>query len=919
MVHRDRWGFVRGIAICTGLILSGAALAQGEPANQNGADSAPNQAAQGAPAAAGQQPQIAGQLQEVVVTATHFATPVDETPLSISAETVGDLLQRGIVNFSDLVGTVPSVQINGQVGTGLANIAIRGILQNGPGAATTGFYLDNVPLQAWNNALTGGVNENGTPLPPIFDLQRVEVLEGPQGTLFGASSEGGTIRYITPAPSLDSWHIYAKLDGSQTDHARGINYAPGLAVGGPIIPGVLGFRGSVYTSHQAGWINMEDPLTYQTIGKGLNSTDVDEYHAAFLWKPTSSFSAQAGLFYSHQSTPYDSDTFNLSEPYPIVFPELGFNGTGRNPLPVCMGTGATATVFQGKSYPGCGGYGGHLTYLRPGYSYGPYDLPRYTIIGETPQLDSPAVTSLTIPSLDLTWTFTDFSAQLFSSYVDEAANQIGVTNSEMTPAGVYGTEGPAVMNEGWGFPANYPEQGFDDFHTASNRRSWAEDLRFSSIDGPTDMAAYHFSWTAGLYYEDDWEHAGFDNLEPAGMLDSEAQALFGESAVQRWGAPAIPFPNSMESYAEFHQELSDTNSAVYAEGNFNITNHLQLTLGVRESIVTFAFTSSHYGPVSGADVPTVANGGLEAGKSKQEPFTPKAELTYRFTRDKLIYFLADEGFRPGGANTPLPAGQCAQGAALYGLTVNDLPDTYNPDTDWNYELGTKLGLANGRVQFNGDIYHILWSNVQSSQAPGGGCGDQFTTNAGHAVSQGIELSGQAIVLAPLTLNAAFGYDHAYYTENAVAVHGAPGFPSLTVAFEGEDFPLAPWTLDLGGRFDIAAAFHLGQVLDPYIRADWHKSAGYGPTSQYPLGSYTPDTIEQPSISELNLRAGVTAGPVDVNVYAINALNFDRGFLAGGRSGCENAACTLYTTYAPFMSATVPFPPLTVGLQFTYTD
>jgi hypothetical protein len=261
-----------------------------------------------------------------------------------------------------------------------------------------------------------------------------------------------------------------------------------------------------------------------------------------------------------------------------------------------MGSGAAATVFQGKSYPGCGGYGGSLAYLRPGYTYGPYSLSPYTTIGETPQLDSPAVTSLTIPSLELTWTFSAFTAQLFSSYVDEAANQVGVTNSEITPAGVYGTEGPHVMNEGWGFLANFPEQGFDDFHTASNRRSWAEDLRFSSIQGPTEMGAGHFSWTAGLYYEDDWEHAGFDNLEPAGMLNSEAEALFGETALQRWGANAIPFPDSMESYAEFHQQLSDTNSAIYAEGNFNITNHLQATVGLRESRSVRITTDRSRGP-----------------------------------------------------------------------------------------------------------------------------------------------------------------------------------------------------------------------------------------------------------------------------------------------------------------------------------
>ena len=93
-----------------------------------------------------------------------------------------------------------------QLGTGLANVEIRGIAQGSQGAATTGFYLDDTPISKRN--VGGGVaTSNGTPLPPLFDLQRVEVLRGPQGTLYGSGSEGGTVRYITPDPDLNKYEF----------------------------------------------------------------------------------------------------------------------------------------------------------------------------------------------------------------------------------------------------------------------------------------------------------------------------------------------------------------------------------------------------------------------------------------------------------------------------------------------------------------------------------------------------------------------------------------------------------------------------------------------------------------------------------------------------------------------------------------
>src|SRR2546429_3459730 len=146
-------------------------------------------------------------LQEVVVTATRREESLSKVPLSVTALTQESLDERGIKDFSQVARFTPGVNFDN---SGTNNISIRGISGTG-GAGTTGIYIDDTPIQM--RALAFNPDEA---LPKAFDIARVEVLRGPQGTLFGAGSEGGTVRYITTQPSLSKTSVYSRAEFSST-------------------------------------------------------------------------------------------------------------------------------------------------------------------------------------------------------------------------------------------------------------------------------------------------------------------------------------------------------------------------------------------------------------------------------------------------------------------------------------------------------------------------------------------------------------------------------------------------------------------------------------------------------------------------------------------------------------------------------
>lgn len=238
------------------------------------------------------------QLQEIVVTSTRNAEPINKVPISVVAFSQATLDKLSVRSADDVMALTPGVDFSrGVEGFGLnTTIDIRGIGST-VGSATTGIYIDDTPIQTRTLLYS-----SGNFWPVMFDLDRVEVLRGPQGTLFGAASEGGTVRFITPEPSLKEYSGYTRTEGAVTQGAGDPSYEAGAAFGGPIVSDVLGFRVSAYYRHDGGFIDRvrfgsTDPSDYQRDTNSLNSTAL---RAALKWAPVSGLTISPSMFIQEQ-------------------------------------------------------------------------------------------------------------------------------------------------------------------------------------------------------------------------------------------------------------------------------------------------------------------------------------------------------------------------------------------------------------------------------------------------------------------------------------------------------------------------------------------------------------------------------------------------------------------------------------------
>jgi outer membrane receptor protein involved in Fe transport len=214
-------------------------------------------------------------LSEIVVTATRREERLQDVPISVAAFSQEKLDAQGLHNIDDLTRLSPGVtfQRNAMSSSGNYNdegsdINIRGV-DSTAGTSTTGIYIDDTPIQTRHIGF-GSINA----FPALFDLDRVEVLRGPQGTLFGAGAEGGVVRFIAPEPNLHHSAAYVRADVAATDGGSP-SYEGGGAFGAPIIDDVLAFRASVSFRRDGGWV---DRVGYTLFPDSLEPTPTPVYN-----------------------------------------------------------------------------------------------------------------------------------------------------------------------------------------------------------------------------------------------------------------------------------------------------------------------------------------------------------------------------------------------------------------------------------------------------------------------------------------------------------------------------------------------------------------------------------------------------------------------------------------------------------------
>jgi iron complex outermembrane recepter protein len=227
-------------------------------------------------------------LQEVVVTANKRLENLKDVPTAISVIDGGEIAEHHIDDVEDLTRIVPGLNFSTAGGEGQDSVSIRGISSN-VGSQTVGIYLDDVPL------LTTDSYE-GVSIPKMLDMSRVEVLKGPQGTLYGAGSEGGTVRFISNQPVLNEFQDSARGEVSYTSLAGSPNYDVQDVVNLPIVTDTLALRGAVEQSNQAGWINRYS-LEGQQTGKDVNDENDVAVRLSGLYAPGGGWTIVPAVFY----------------------------------------------------------------------------------------------------------------------------------------------------------------------------------------------------------------------------------------------------------------------------------------------------------------------------------------------------------------------------------------------------------------------------------------------------------------------------------------------------------------------------------------------------------------------------------------------------------------------------------------------
>lgn len=626
------------------------------------------------------------QIEEVIVTAQKRSESLQTVPLSITAIGAEALEKRAIVDFFDYGTKIPNLGF-GYTGDGIGTsrtISIRGI----SGDYVTSIYLDETPLPDSIN-------------PRILDTDHIEVLRGPQGTLYGARSMAGVVRILTKQPDLTKADGFIHAGLSDTWHTDEPNYE---VDGGFNVPlgDVAALRVSGFYQRDAGYLwrtYCTDPATAGTTCFPLtqnpalvttvkNQGAINEYGgtATLTIRPNDALTIIPRFLYQRS-------TYNG---FPLLdAPQQG--GPIGFPFPAPASISPTPPITPSNFVQG-----------------------RFFNLAETGS-DRFTLGTLTV-KLDTGVGRLVSSTSYFSRNVFETENQTEWVWQNFIGPVSGGLPLPGTMSE---------QKRYDEF---------VQEVRFASeLQGPTQFVVG--AYFSSLHGSVPW--AGF-------YPDADMPGLAGEYGPAAALDPADPNNVFSESYYTSVRE-----PALFGDVSYKFNPAWKASAGLRLYKIDTTAGGSQEGAGTGGGAPLVDPTQTVTAKG----VIPKGELDYQFSRDGMLYALITKGFRPGGLVPAVPAATCDQ--YLPPGTDAGKARHYNADSLWNYELGAKTGWLDNALTLNGSAFYIKWDNIQQwVPLP---CGFQYRANAGSAVSKGFELELHSRPIADLDLSAGVGYNDAHIT------------------------------------------------------------------------------------------------------------------------------------------------------------
>ncbi len=485
------------------------------------------------------EPAAAAGLEEIVVTATRREERLQDVAISVVAFDQSKLDEQGVKSIDDLARVSPgfNVQRNGAAysyNDEFTDINIRGV-DSTAGTSTTGIYIDDTPIQTRHIGF-GSINA----FPALFDLADVEVLRGPQGTLFGAGAEGGAVRFISPEPDLQKSRGYAKADVAYTEHGAP-SYEGGAAFGAPLIEDKLAFRVSVSYRYDGGWV---DRVGYTLSPNASVQLPTPVYNGVIT---------QANANYWETSTARAALKWQVTDALEIM-PSIYYQSLRIND---------TAAYWVAISNPQDQQY-------RNGNA-----------------LTNPDHDPLTLSAIRIKW---DLGfASLFSNTSFYDRNQHSRSDYTQYLRATWSFL-PGAGPNGYQYPNTFPMKGDIGYATfQDDQRNFYQEIRLASNDKNA-----RFVWTGGLFYSHLSENVPENIIDPT--LNQEViNYTDGKDSICVPGDPVFQCPGGVIFMGPL-QKIVDKQIAAFGEVTFKFTDTLKATAGLRLSKIDYTGSDNSTGP-----------------------------------------------------------------------------------------------------------------------------------------------------------------------------------------------------------------------------------------------------------------------------------------------------------------------------------